>query len=157
MPKPNQVVCNDLFRIDYELKIPRKEGNEWRVHSIIVRAPNKEEAVKIFNEYSQNEDWIRNPQNPEPVNAIISSELTNEPKGISKLTFIQYIEEYARKYIPDAWESIIRNKHMNDITKSDRRVDQKVIEALFVDFINYAASQIGVDYGMYTKDLKKEK
>jgi hypothetical protein len=60
---------------------------------------------------------------------------------------------YFKKYDPCA--SIKRNTHMNEITK-DTVVDQKVVEAAIVDFINYMATIRGGDYGLYTRDLRSE-
>ena len=58
---------------------------------------------------------------------------------------------YARFYREDAVESVKRNSHMNEATGNT--IDQKDVDALLVDFINYIASRHGVDYAMYVEDL----
>ena len=35
-------------------------------------------------------------------------------------------------------------------------IDQDVIDAILVDFINSVATDIGVDYALYADDLKEE-
>ena len=66
---------------------------------------------------------------------------------------INQIAEYARKYKEDSQESIKRNSHMNRIPKGES-VEQKHIDAVLVDFINYIGMKYGIDYGMYTIDLQ---
>ncbi len=61
--------------------------------------------------------------------------------------------EYAKEYSKDAKESLARNSHMNDINK-DEEVDQRHIDAVLVDFINFIAGKHHIDYGMYTIDLE---
>lgn len=71
------------------------------------------------------------------------------------MTTIEYLNgltEYAKDYSIIAKQSVIRNNHMNDIN-SGEFIEQKHIDAILVDFINYIASLQGVDYGLYTDDI----
>lgn len=65
------------------------------------------------------------------------------------------ITEYAKKYSKEAQESIQRNNHMNDVDEGEL-VQQRHIDAVLVDFINYMGIKYGIDYGIYTKDLKED-
>ena len=71
--------------------------------------------------------------------------------GIELLTLLK---KCADDYSKDAKKSIARNDHMNDI-KIDETIEQKVIDAVLVDYINYIAARNGIDYGLYTSDLRK--
>ena len=63
--------------------------------------------------------------------------------------------KHAQDYRLNAKESIIRNKHMNELHKIQTiDLPQEYIDALLVDFINTLAMEYGIDYGMYTHDLK---
>ena len=42
---------------------------------------------------------------------------------------------------------------MNQIEDGEQ-VQQRIIDAVLVDFINYIGVKHGIDYAMYTKDLK---
>ena len=60
--------------------------------------------------------------------------------------------EYAKAYRKDAAKSIEMNRHMNQIEIGEK-VQQRHIDAVLVDFINYVAIKHGFDYALYTKDL----
>ncbi len=60
--------------------------------------------------------------------------------------------DYAKKYRSEAQKSLERNNHMNQIEDSEQ-VQQRIIDAVLVDFINYIGVKHGIDYAMYTKDL----
>lgn len=60
---------------------------------------------------------------------------------------------YADSYRKEAQHSLERNNHMNDIEPGEM-VQQRHIDAVLVDFINYIGVKNGVDYALYTKDLK---
>lgn len=72
---------------------------------------------------------------------------------------LNILSEEAKSYRGDAYESIKRNKHMNDLSPADIRKLEKLdptllqglIDAVLVDFINYLATGQGIDYGLYTK------
>jgi len=55
-----------------------------------------------------------------------------------------------------------RNRHMNDLSEKDfarlkrrKKLTQRLIEALLVQFINEIGARQNVDYGLYAKDLKE--
>ena len=60
--------------------------------------------------------------------------------------------DYAKKYRSEAQKSLERNRHMNQIEEGEQ-VQQRIIDAVLVDFINYVGMKHGIDYGIYTKDL----
>ena len=61
------------------------------------------------------------------------------------------LAENAKEYRKDALASIRRNSHMNKATGAD--IDQRDIDALLVDFVNFVGMRQCMDFGMYTKDL----
>lgn len=63
------------------------------------------------------------------------------------------LTDLAKQYVQQGDESVLRNTHMNELTKHDR-ICQPHIEAIIVDFINYVGVNNGVDYALYTKDMK---
>jgi hypothetical protein len=81
--------------------------------------------------------------------------------------FLHLLSEYAKIYVPEAVASVTRNHHMNDLTGGkiyyntppvlEVEVDQRVVDAVVVDFINFIGEKMWVDYGMYTKDLREKK
>lgn len=64
------------------------------------------------------------------------------------------LTNYSKKYIKDAKSSIIRNNHMNELNDNNN-ITQEQIEATIVDFINYIGATCGIDYALYTSDLKE--
>jgi hypothetical protein len=70
--------------------------------------------------------------------------------------FLDLITEDAKRYVAkDPVASIKRNIHMNNIP-SNIGIDKDVVEAAIVDFINYMGVIRGIDYALYTKDLRSE-
>lgn len=66
---------------------------------------------------------------------------------------LETLADGAKKYAKDAQASLKRNNHMNEI--NDRNLPtQEQIDAVLVDFINFVGVRCGVDYAMYTKDLR---
>jgi len=65
------------------------------------------------------------------------------------------LSQTAQDYRAEANESIFRNRHMNTI-KDKPNMEQGLIDAFLVDFINYVGACKGIDYAMYTKDLGKK-
>jgi hypothetical protein len=61
--------------------------------------------------------------------------------------------DYAKNRRTDISESIVRSKHMNDL-KGNVKISQEVIDAVLVDFINQIGAMQGIDYALYTKDLR---
>lgn len=81
-----------------------------------------------------------------------------EPK-LKELTtgeLLRVITNFAKDYAPVATESIRRNSHMNQVT-IEEDVDQVVIDAAIIDFINYITSRYGVDYALNTYNLTDPK
>lgn len=72
---------------------------------------------------------------------------------MNAIEFIELAHKLADQYSKDAQASISRNKHMNEL--SGFNPSQPVIDAVLVDFINYAAERQGIDYALYTSDLRK--
>lgn len=68
------------------------------------------------------------------------------------IDFIQTMRLFAEEYVPDANESLQRNKHMNEIFDGEK-IQERIIKAVIVDYINYSAAQFGMDYAMQTKDI----
>ena len=65
---------------------------------------------------------------------------------------MKMLESYSREYRISANDSLRRNSHMNDKVMLRRKdLDQELIDALLVDFVNYIGSRQGLDYGMYVK------
>lgn len=62
------------------------------------------------------------------------------------------LKKNAVEYRESANASVQRNNHMNNSTGAE--VPQEDIDALLVDFINYVGVKQGVDYALYTSDLK---
>jgi hypothetical protein len=73
---------------------------------------------------------------------------------MTKLELLEYLERVAREYRLECRESLIRNAHMNDLG-GECEVDQKLADAILVDFINKVGTDQWVDYGLYTKDFVK--
>jgi hypothetical protein len=67
------------------------------------------------------------------------------------LEFLEALAKDAKTYRAGAQTSIMRNRHMNDATGTN--IDQRDVDAILVDFINFVAMQRGIDFGMYTTDL----
>ena len=90
--------------------------------------------------------------------------MTRKVTPMTRKKFMQVVEEVAKDYYPKALKNIVRNRQMNDLTKKDtrhiaknRKMFQRLVEALLVDFINQVGSYQSLDYGMYTHYLHKEK
>lgn len=63
---------------------------------------------------------------------------------------VAFLERRKEEWLPDSYESIMRNTHMNNAA-GKQFVDQDVTDAFLVSFINYAS--LPVDLGLYTSDL----
>ena len=86
---------------------------------------------------------------------------------MNKGEYMKMIEADARDYVAqDVIRSILRNSHMNNL-KVDEAVKilanvpkdfmKNLTDAILVDFINFLGYKQGLDYGMYTYDLKGER
>ena len=72
------------------------------------------------------------------------------------IEMLEITKKHADKYSEEAKASLVRNNHMNEI-KKDEDIDQRVIDAVLVDFINFIGTQHGIDYALYTSDLRNPK
>jgi hypothetical protein len=77
--------------------------------------------------------------------------MNKKPAVFTTLRLLEMVEADAKAYRLRANESILRNKHMNEATGT--KLDQRDIDALLCDFINFMASGRGVDFGLYTHYL----
>ena len=69
---------------------------------------------------------------------------------------VRELHEFDSGHVPGAVHipmSVIPVR-MNEI-KKDEEIDQKVIDAVLVDFINFIGFKHGIDYALYTSDLRK--
>jgi hypothetical protein len=76
-------------------------------------------------------------------------------KTMKAIEYLDLLTKKATKYRTRAEHSIQINQHMNNL-KDGVNIDQDVIDAVLTDFINYVGMETGVDYALYTTDLKKE-
>jgi hypothetical protein len=67
---------------------------------------------------------------------------------MTRKELFKLLESFAIDYRKIAIDSIRRNRHMNEVTLED--IQQTVVDALLVDFINYIASENCCDLGLYT-------
>ena len=74
---------------------------------------------------------------------------------MTKAELLKYLEKRAKDYRKNCVDSINRNSHMNE-TSGKFNLDQNSIDAILTDFINYIGIHQGIDYAMYTEDLRKE-
>lgn len=72
---------------------------------------------------------------------------------MTKIQLLEYLTRIAKKYRSGCSESIFRNNHMNEI-KEEVHVSQNLIDAILTDFINVVGVDQGVDYGLYSRDLR---
>jgi len=77
---------------------------------------------------------------------------------------MKFLDAEVVRYSKKALASVEHSRHMNALSEEDLRVIkkqraqfQRFADALLVDFINYVLGGQGVDYAMYTKDLKKRR
>lgn len=70
---------------------------------------------------------------------------------MTKIELLEMMTKNAKDYRSTAMESVARNSHMNDATGS--AIDQKDIDAILTDFINYVGVKQCVDFALYATDL----
>jgi hypothetical protein len=70
---------------------------------------------------------------------------TNELMSLTKM---------AQEYRVESQKSLERNRHMNEIEQGEQ-VQQRIIDAVLTDFINYIGMKSCIDFGLYTEDLRK--
>lgn len=73
---------------------------------------------------------------------------------MTSIEVLEALSKYAKKYRLEAAASMVRNRHMNELP-DDSPIEQEVIDAVLTDFINYIGVHCGIDYALYTKDLKE--
>ena len=73
---------------------------------------------------------------------------------MKKIELLELITKYAKDYVDGADGSVKRNQHMNNFDINEY-IRQDLIDALIVDYINFIGMEQGVDYGLYTEDLRK--
>lgn len=82
--------------------------------------------------------------------------IRHKGKGVVSIKNIEVLEaltNYAKGYIKDGKESVLRNRHMNEL-KQDDNITQVQVEAVVTDFINYIGAKCCIDLALYTSDLK---
>lgn len=72
--------------------------------------------------------------------------------NLRAIDLLKLMTNYAKRYSPDAVESVKRNSHMNDLTPTSK-VDKEVVDAVLVDFINFIGVNYCIDYALCTGDL----
>lgn len=72
---------------------------------------------------------------------------------MNKKELLEMLISNAKEYSKNAMNSLVKNNHMNDI-KIETELDNTVIDATVVDFINFVGIKQGIDLGFYTKDLR---
>ena len=86
-------------------------------------------------------------------------------KEMTRGEFLNILASRAGDYHKKCLDSVIRNNHMNELSKEDIKLikeglvgfSQRFGEAVIIDFINsLAAENFGIDYAIYTKDLPEE-
>lgn len=68
------------------------------------------------------------------------------------IELLELLKKYADSYSNIAKESVVNNCHMNNLTNEE--VSQDAVDAILVDFINYIGGNYGIDYALYTSDLR---
>lgn len=71
----------------------------------------------------------------------------------TKGDLLRYLDQCVCEYHIEAAASVARNSHMNRL--QGQLVPQDIIDAVLVDFVNWVGTHQGIDYAMYTRDLKK--
>ncbi len=76
----------------------------------------------------------------------------------TRLDLLEYITKCAKDYRLECKDSITRNSHMNELNEYEfsgetKEIDQKYIDAILVDFVNYIGANQCLDWGLYTKYL----
>jgi len=71
------------------------------------------------------------------------------------IDLLNSLVNYTKKYRLGCEESVLRNKHMNGLDGNEK-IEQKVVDAILVDFINFIGANHSVDYVLYTNDLEED-
>ncbi|MFO0089973.1 MAG: hypothetical protein ACK518_04155 [bacterium] len=73
---------------------------------------------------------------------------------MNAIEHLKMLTDYAKKYREESIASISRNSHMTELS-AEYPIDQRVVDAVLTDFINKIGALHGIDYALYTSDLKK--
>lgn len=71
---------------------------------------------------------------------------------MAAITLIKTLIDAAKAYRCNAMTSISRNGHMHNATGMP--IDQRDIDAMLTDYINFVASRYGIDLALYAVDLE---
>lgn len=93
---------------------------------------------------------------PDTIMTRLCQGIRNTLKPMTKGELLKMLENCAKDYRKKCVDSIIRNKHMNDLSMDEETPSQEMIDAILVDFINYVGLFQGLDYGLYTHYLKED-
>lgn len=74
---------------------------------------------------------------------------------MNKIQLTELLIKRAKEYSKDAQSSLVRNNHMNEIDDGEI-VQQRIIDAVVVDYINFIGNKMCMDIALYVEDLKKE-
>ncbi len=74
---------------------------------------------------------------------------------MNSIDLLMLLAKNASEYRKEAKESIKRNSHMNKI-KDTEEINQDIIDAVLVDFINKIGMKQGIDFALYTADLNNK-
>lgn len=75
---------------------------------------------------------------------------------INKIELAELLIKRAKEYSKDAQESVVRNRHMNEIEEGEV-VQKRHIDAVVVDFINFIGNKMCMDIALYTDDLQEKR
>lgn len=72
---------------------------------------------------------------------------------MKSIDLLEMLTADAKQYRKTATQSVVANRHMNNLPHTT--VPQDIVDAVLVDYINYIANKLCVDYALYTKDLEE--
>lgn len=75
---------------------------------------------------------------------------------MTKRELIDLLVKRAKEYRNNAQESLVGNRHMNKIEEGEQ-VQQRHIDAVITDFINFIGNKMCMDVALYTDDLNEIK
>lgn len=86
----------------------------------------------------------------------------SEANVFTKGNLLKLVERVARDCHSQMLDSMVQNRHMNELTEKDIRkirrhpkYYQRLVDAILVNFVNTAGADQGLDWGFYVKHLKK--
>jgi hypothetical protein len=72
---------------------------------------------------------------------------------MTKLELLEFLTAAAKRYRLDCAPSVARNAHMNECG-GECDADQRTVDAILVGFVNRIGTDMGVDYALYTRDIR---